>query len=259
MSDWWSSLTDLTSMTSGAVYLVVFTLVFVESGLLVGFFLPGDSVLFAAGLLAAEPASGVSLPLMVGGVTVAAVTGDAVGYWTGRRFGRPWLLAKAGRSAKHVQRAEVFYERWGALAVVVARFIPWVRTFTPIVAGVARMPYPKFLAANVVGALVWGAGLVLLGWLAHGNPAVKWTAYAIAGIAVLASIVVPLVGWLRRRLQKARPRGAQQESDAQPRQDLPRQDLPRQEQSWQDLPRQEQQSQLERPEQQAREKSPEER
>jgi membrane-associated protein len=209
VSEWWAGLTDLTSMTSATVYLVVFTLVFVESGLLVGFFLPGDSVLFAAGLLSAEPESGISLPLMAGGVAVAAVAGDAVGYWTGRRFGRPWLLAKAGRSARHVERAEAFYERWGSLAVIVARFIPWIRTFTPIVAGVARMPYPRFLAANVAGALIWGAGLVLLGRLAHGNPAVKWAAYAVAGVAILASILIPLIGWARRRAQQKRARPEQ--------------------------------------------------
>jgi membrane-associated protein len=202
VSEWWASLTDLTSMTSASVYLVVFVLVFVESGLLVGFFLPGDSVLFAAGLLSAEPDSEISLGLMAGGVAIAAVAGDAVGYWTGRQFGRPWLLAKAGRSARHVERAEEFYQRWGALAVIIARFIPWVRTFTPIVAGVGRMPYPRFLAANVTGALIWGSGLVLLGRLAYHSPTVKWLAYIVAGIAILASIAMPLIVRARDRRRK---------------------------------------------------------
>jgi membrane-associated protein len=203
VSHWWTSLTDLTSMTAGVVYVVVFALVFVESGLLVGFFLPGDSVLFAAGLLSAEEGSGISLPLMAAGVAVFAVAGDAVGYWTGRRFGRPWLLSRAGRAAKHVERAEHFYERYGPVAVVVARFIPWVRTFTPIVAGVARMPYPRFLAANVTGALIWGSGLVLLGRLAAHHPAVKWLAYGVAAVAILLSIVAPLVQFVRQRRRAA--------------------------------------------------------
>jgi membrane-associated protein len=206
VSDWWAGLTDLTSMTSASVYLVVFVLVFVESGLLIGFFLPGDSVLFAAGLLSAEPDSRISLPLMATGVAIAAVAGDGVGYWTGRRFGRPWLLAKAGRSARHVERAEAFYQRWGPLAVIIARFIPWIRTFTPIVAGVGRMPYPRFLAANVAGALIWGSGLVVLGRLAHGHPAIKWAAYAVAGVAILMSLLLPLVAWLRNRRQRQRER-----------------------------------------------------
>jgi len=222
VSEWWAGLTDLTSMTSASVYLVVFVLVFVESGLLIGFFLPGDSVLFAAGLLSAEPDNGLSLPLLAGGVAVAAVAGDAVGYWTGRQFGRPWLLAKAGKSARHVERAETFYQRWGALAVIIARFIPWIRTFTPIVAGVARMPYPRFLAANVAGALIWGSGLVVLGRLAHGHPAIKWAAYAVAGVAILGSLLLPLISWLRSRSQRGsdlvagsepRPERQQQEQD----------------------------------------------
>jgi len=216
MSDWLDRLTDLAGLTATAVYVVVLVLVFVESGLLVGFFLPGDSVLFTAGLLAAEPGSGLRVELLATGVFVAAVAGDAVGYWTGRRFGRPWLLRRAGRAARHVEAAERFYARYGWWAVVVARFIPWVRTFTPVVAGVARMRYPRFLSANVVGAGVWGSGLVALGHVGHSVPWVKWTAYAVAGTAVLLSLVVPLVGWLRARRRHRRT------TDGSPRADDPR-------------------------------------
>ena len=199
MPDWLTDLGDLEGLSAGAVYLTVFALVFVESGLLVGFFLPGDSLLFAAGLLAAEPGTGLSLPLLAGGVFVCAVAGDAVGYWSGRRLGRPWLLRRAGRAAKHVERAEQFYERYGWWAVVVARFIPWVRTFTPIVAGVGAMPYARFLSANLVGAACWGIGLVTLGYWAASIPVVRWGAYAVAGVAILGSAVSPLVAWWRRR------------------------------------------------------------
>jgi len=199
MSGWLAHLTDLAALSAGAVYLVVLVLVFVESGLLVGFFLPGDSVLFTAGLLAAEPGSALRLDLLAIGVFVAAVAGDAVGYWTGRRFGRPWLLRKVGRAAKHVLTAERFYARYGWWAVVIARFIPWVRTFTPVVAGVGKMPYRRFLSANLVGAGLWGSGLVLLGYVGHSVPWVKWAAYVVAGIAILTSIVAPLVGWARSR------------------------------------------------------------
>lgn len=203
MSEWFAGLLDpdLTAMTAGAVYAVVWTLVFVESGLLFGFFLPGDTVLFTAGLVSAEDGSGVSLPLLVTGTVIAAVAGDAVGYWSGRRLGRPWLLRKAGRAARHVHRAEAFYERWGWFAVVICRFIPWVRTFTPIVAGVAEMTYPRFLSANVVGALVWGAGLIVLGNVASAVSWVRYLAYGVAAVAVLTSIVVPLVAAVRRRRQ----------------------------------------------------------
>ena len=195
MADWLAQLLhpDLAAMTTGGVYVALFALVFVESGLLVGFFLPGDTVLFAAGLLAAREGSGLSLPVLAIGVAIAAIAGDAVGYWTGRRLGRPWVERRAGRAARHLPQAEAFYQRWGVSAVVVARFIPWVRTFTPIVAGMARMPYPRFLAANVVGALLWGYGLITLGYVAYAVPWVRYAAYAVAGLSVAASLLAPVV------------------------------------------------------------------
>ncbi|KQX62045.1 DedA family protein [Angustibacter sp. Root456] len=196
MSHWLSNLLDpdLAHLTAGGVYAVLFALVFVESGLLVGFFLPGDTVLFAAGLLSAQPGSPLSVWVLALGVAVAAVAGDAVGYWSGRRFGRPWVERRAGRAARHLPAAERFYERWGWGAVVIARFIPWVRTFTPIVAGVARMSYARFGSANAVGALLWATGLVVLGHWAYSVPWLRYAAYAVAGVAVLASVVGTLAG-----------------------------------------------------------------
>jgi membrane-associated protein len=199
MSEWLSSLTELQTMTADMVYVVVFGLVFVESGLLIGFFLPGDSVLFTAGLLAAVPGSRLSVVALAIGVFVAAVAGDAMGYWTGRRWGRPWLLRRAGRAARQVERAERFYGRYGWTAVVIARFIPWARTFTPIVAGVAGMGYGRFLSANVVGAVVWGSGLVGLGYVAYGISEIRRAAYLVAGVAILGSAAASGVGWCRGR------------------------------------------------------------
>jgi membrane-associated protein len=185
-------------------------MIFVESGVVVGFLLPGDSILFAAGLLAAEPGSSLSMPLLALGAFVCAAAGNAVGYWTGHRFGRPWLLARAGRARGHVERAERFYERYGWLAVVVARFVPWARTFTPVAAGVAGMRLRSFVSATLAGAAVWGAGLVALGYLAHDVPWLARLAFAVAAVAVAASVVVPVAGWLARRLRGRRqtPRSA---------------------------------------------------
>ena len=201
MADWLASLfhPDLAGLTAGGVYLVLFTLVFVESGLLVGFFLPGDTVLFAAGLLSAHPDSPLSLTVLAVGTGAAAVTGDAVGYWTGRRLGRPWVERRSGRMAAHLPAAERFYERWGWSAVVVARFIPWVRTFTPVVAGLARMRYPLFLSANVVGALLWATGLVLLGHVAYTVPWVRYAAYAVAAVSIAASLLGTVLAHRRAR------------------------------------------------------------
>jgi membrane-associated protein len=185
----------------------------VESGLLVGFLLPGDSILFTAGLLAAEPGSSLSMPLLAAGSFTCATAGNLVGYWTGRRFGRPWLLRRAGSAARHVERAERFYARYGWFAVVVARFIPWARTFIPVAAGVARMSVPRFVSATVVGAGVWGAGLVVLGFAAHGVPWLRSLAYAVAVTAIAGAFVVPLAGWAVRRLRQ-RPPGARPRSES---------------------------------------------
>jgi membrane-associated protein len=198
---------DLDALTAGAVYAVVLGFVFVESGLLVGFFLPGDTILFGAGLVSARADSGVDLPLLVAGAFTAAVAGDAVGYATGSRLGRAWLQRRvaAGRfDERHLRRAEAFYDRFGWWAVVFARWIPWVRTFTPVLAGTSRMGYPRFLSANVVGALAWAVGLPVLGHLAASDPWLRHASYAVAGFFVAVSVVVGVVGHLRRRGARAR-------------------------------------------------------
>lgn len=205
MSHWISSLTAFETMAPLAVYAVLFTFVYVETGIPVGFFLPGDSVLFAAGLLAAHPGSQLSLPVLAVGVFVAAVAGDGTGYALGHRMGRPWLLRRAGRASAQVHRAERLYARYGWGAVVISRFIPWVRTFVPVVAGIGVMPYRRFVSANLVGAGVWGVMLVVLGYFAYALPGVKWAAYAIALVAIAWCVVVPLRD--RRRDRRAAAAG----------------------------------------------------
>jgi membrane-associated protein len=193
---------DLAGLTAMLVYLVVFGFVFVESGLLIGLLLPGDSLLFAAGLVSATDGSGVSLTVLIVGVLVAAVAGDSVGYAFGARLGRPWLdrRAAAGRlDARHLRRAESFYERFGWFAVVAARWIPWVRTVTPVLAGAARMPYRRFLPANVAGAVIWGPGLLVIGHLAATDPTLRHTSYAVAGAFIVFSLMIAVVGLVRRR------------------------------------------------------------
>lgn len=184
-----------------AVYALVGALVFAESGLLVGFFLPGDTVLFAAGLYSADPASGVSVVVLAVLVAVCAVAGDTVGFWFGRKAGPPLLRRKDGRvlNQRNLTRAQAFYERFGVFAVVGARWIPWVRTFAPILAGVARMPYGRFLAANVFGALTWGCGLVVLGRVAANAPGVRSGATGLGLGVVAVSFVGAAVHAYRQR------------------------------------------------------------
>jgi len=198
---------DLGSLTAGAVYAVVLGFVFVESGLLVGFLLPGDSILFGAGLVSARSGSGVDLTVLVAGAFVAAVAGDSLGYATGSRLGRAWLerrVASGRFDARHLRRAERFYDRYGWWAVVTARWIPWVRTFIPLLAGASRMGYARFFSANVVGALAWAVGLPVLGHLAAADRWVRHTSYAVAALFVVGSIVAGVVGYVRSRRTTAR-------------------------------------------------------
>jgi len=189
---------DLASLSAGAAYAVIVALVFCESGILLGFFLPGDTVLFAAGLLSART---LSLPLLIALVLVAAVSGDAVGYATGRRAGPSVFEQREGRvlNPQTLERARNFYASSGPLAVVAARWIPWVRTFTPLLAGAAKMRYGRFLAANVVGALTWGAGLLVLGRLAASTPGIKSAAGYVAAVVVALSFVGGYVQYRRSR------------------------------------------------------------
>ena len=179
---------ELAELSAIAVYVVLAAIVFAESGILLGFFLPGDTLLFAAGLLSGDPDAGLSLPILIAVVLVAAVSGDAVGYWFGAKAGPPLLERRDGRvlNPRTLARAQRFYDRYGVFAVVAARWIPWVRTLTPILAGAAGMPYRRFLPANVVGAVCWGAGLLSLGHLAASTPGLQHAAAAVAGVRVPA-------------------------------------------------------------------------
>jgi len=196
---------NLASLTAIAVYAVLWGFIFAECALLLGFLLPGDTILFGAGLLAASPSSQLNVPLLIAGTLLAAVAGNEVGYLTGRRFGRAWLERReTGRARQQLRRTEAFYERWGWIAIVIARWIPWVRTFTPLVAGTAVMNRRAFTSANVVVARPWAAGLPLMGYLAYQIPALRTIAYTIAGIAITASIVGAAAVALRER-RRGRP------------------------------------------------------
>ena len=186
---------DLADLSALAVYVFLGALVFAESGILLGFFLPGDTVLFAAGLLSGDPDTGLSLPILIAVVLVAAVSGDAVGYWFGAKAGTPLLERRSGKvlNPATLERAQRFYDRYGVFAVIAARWIPWVRTLTPILAGVARMPYSRFLPANVIGAVCWGAGLLVVGNLAARTPALKHSAIAVAAVVVVLSTAGAIV------------------------------------------------------------------
>lgn len=183
-------------------YVIVWGLVFVGTGLFVGAFVPfvtGDSLLFAAGLIAAS-SSNINVAILVGGVFIAAFLGDQVGFIIGRHYGRPYLDKRGGRKTQlMIRKTENFYLKYGWWAVVVARFMPWARVIIPVVAGVGRMNYYKFLTSNFVGALAWGIGITLTGFYAATIPAVKSGAYAIAAFFIIGSIVAGTRTWLADR------------------------------------------------------------
>ncbi|HET9444382.1 MAG TPA: VTT domain-containing protein [Acidimicrobiales bacterium] len=183
----------------------LFAIVFAESGLLFGFFLPGDSLLFTAGLLASQDK--LSLPVILVGCFVAAVAGDQVGYAFGNRAGPALFRRPDSRFFKqaHVEKAQEFFERHGPKTIVLARFVPIVRTFAPILAGVGTMRYRTFVTFNVVGGLLWAVGVTLLGYIL-GETIPDIDKYLLPAIAVIVglSILPVAVEVLRSRRARAR-------------------------------------------------------
>ena len=187
------------SIAPFVLYLIIGAIVFVETGILFGFFLPGDSILFSAGLVAAAHGE-VNIVILVTVIFIAAFFGDQIGFVLGRLVGRPYLEKhNSPRMQQMIARSERFYEQTGWWAVVAARFFPWIRTFVPPIAGASMMNYYKFLSANALGALLWGVGITLAGYYAATLPWVKNSSYAIAAFFITASLVSALVNYLRHR------------------------------------------------------------
>ena len=196
------------------VYFGLVFIVFAETGLAVGFFLPGDSLLVVAGLFAA--AGKLNLALLISILFIAAVVGDAVGYYTGARLGP--RLFKRQKSLlfrpSHLQKAHAFYEKYGGKTIVIARFVPIVRTFAPIVAGAADMPYRRFVVFNVTGGFLWVSSMLLSGYFLGSvlkskfgidlDEHIEWVVI----VVVLLSLMPPFIEYLKSRREKARAAAA---------------------------------------------------
>ncbi len=172
---------------SGGLLLVA-AIVFAESGLLIGFFLPGDSLLFSAGFFAAQGQLPIAGLLVV--ICAAAISGDAVGYYIGKKTGKRVFKKKDGIIFRHeyLERAKIFYDKHGGKTVMLARFIPVVRTFAPVVAGATDMPFGRFAMFNIVGGVTWGASVTLCGyWLGSKIPNIDhYVAPVIIAVMVLS-------------------------------------------------------------------------
>lgn len=184
-------------------YLILFLIIFCETGLVVTPILPGDSLLFAVGTFAARGALDVNVALLL--LSVAAVAGDTVNYAIGYRLG-PQVFRKGGvrfLNPEYLDRTHRFYERHGAKTIVIARFVPIIRTFAPFVAGIGRMSYARFIAYNVAGGVGWIAALVLGGY-AFGNIPVVKRNFTLVIFAIIAVSILPgVIEFLRQRARPA--------------------------------------------------------
>jgi membrane-associated protein len=184
-----------------AGYIAIFAVIFAECGLLIGFFLPGDSLLFTAGFLASQ-GLGLDIWVLTGVCALAAILGPLVGYWYGAWAG-PRLFTRQDSfwfHKQHLERAHAFYEKHGGKALILARFIPVVRTFAPVVGGMAAMHYPRFVLYTIVGTLLWAVGVTWLGYFLGSliPDAGKYLEYIVA-VIILVSIAPPIIHLLRER------------------------------------------------------------
>ncbi len=195
-------LRDLRGLVQWAGYFGLTAIIFAETGLLIGFFLPGDSLLVTAGLLASQPDFGLNVYLLGLILSIAAIVGDSVGYAIGRATG-PRIFTRENSllfNRKHLERAHAFYEKHGGKTIILARFMPIVRTFAPVVAGVADMHYRTFVAYNVIGGLVWVWSMLFVGYfLGRWVPGIDKHIEKVILVVIFLSILPGIISWWRER------------------------------------------------------------
>jgi membrane-associated protein len=198
LNDWGARLGD-------GLYVLLFAIIFAETGLVVTPFLPGDSLLFAIGALSVKPGSPISLLPMGALLSMAAILGDAVNYSIGRRLGPAVFKRDDSRflNKRHLVRAQAFYEKHGGKTIVFARFIPIIRTFAPFVAGVGQMSYPRFALYNVTGGLLWVWSLLIAGYQFADLPIVKERFHVVIFAIIGISLLPVGIEYLRARRQPA--------------------------------------------------------
>jgi membrane-associated protein len=184
--------------------MAITVIVFSETGLMIGFFLPGDSLLVTAGLLASgdNPILELKWLLILG--CIAAVAGDFTGYWIGYKVGAPLYRRKQTWWFRrdHLLKTKAFYEKHGGKTIVIARFIPIVRTFAPVVAGIARMKYLRFLSFNVWGGIGWVVGMCLLGYFLGWVPIIRKRIDVVIVVVIFVSLLPAIIPWLKSRLSR---------------------------------------------------------
>jgi len=182
----------------------IILIVFAETGLFFGFFFPGDSLLFTAGIFASQGFFSVEILLI--GCVIAAILGDSIGYWSGKKYGRKLFDRDNGFFFKkqHLYNAEIFYEKHGKSTIIIARFVPIIRTFAPIVAGIGKMSYPIFISYNIFGGIFWVSLLLISGYFLGGmipNPDVY--IIPIAFLIIILSVLPIVIKMIKYRFGKA--------------------------------------------------------
>lgn len=194
---------DVVALVKTFGYLGILVMTFAESGVFFGFFLPGDSLLFTAGLLAGQGFLSISLLIIF--VPLAAILGDNFGYWFGAKVG-PKLFTREDSfffHKHHIERTRIFYEKYGAKAVVLSRFIPIVRTFTPVLAGVGKMPYRVFMKFNILGGVLWSTGLLIAGYaLGSFIPNIDTYLLPIVLLIIIASVSPIVYEFVKHKQEK---------------------------------------------------------
>ena len=204
--DLFHQLTDVQQLVRLGGYVGITAIIFAETGLLVGFFLPGDSLLVTAGLLSAQPQFGLNLWLLGALLTLAAIVGNSVGYAIGKVTG-PRLFTRDDSllfKKKHLFRASAFYEQHGGKTLVIARFMPVVRTFVPVVAGLAEMKFAMYTAYNLLGAVLWIWSMLFVGYfLGRYIPGIENHITKVILVVIFLSLLPGLVSWQRERMRAA--------------------------------------------------------
>ncbi|MFQ3580450.1 MAG: DedA family protein [Chloracidobacterium sp.] len=195
-------LNALGGQLGGWLYVLLFLVIFCETGLVVTPFLPGDSLLFAIGALAATPTSVLNVHLVVVLLSIAAILGDTVNYWIGKKVGPKVFRSDTSRffDRRHLDRTARFYAKYGAKTIIIARFVPIVRTFAPFVAGIGAMHYPKFLFYNVIGGLLWIASMTYAGYAFGNIPFVKKNFSLVVLGIIMVSLLPAVIEIARERL-----------------------------------------------------------
>lgn len=203
IKEFFDKLRDIQALVAWAGYVGLFLIVFAETGLLIGFFLPGDSLLFTAGLFAAKGMFNIYELCVL--LCIAAVVGDAVGYYIGKKGGHALYSKEDSRffKKKHLLATKEFYEKYGGITIVMARWMPFARTFAPVVAGIAEMSYPKFATYNIVGGITWVLSMTLAGYyLGTAFPAIVNHLELVIVIIVFLSILPGIIKYLQVKYGK---------------------------------------------------------